>query len=58
VTFDEIVARSGLPAELADQVYATATMTRPRIDLTPPINAEESPEPPDNERGFLQLLEG
>lgn len=58
VTFDEIVARSGLPAELADQVYATATMTRPRIDLTPPINAEESPGPPDNERGFLQLLEG
>lgn len=33
ISFDELVARSGLPYELADQVYSTATMTRPRLSL-------------------------
>ncbi|MGW4217368.1 helix-turn-helix domain-containing protein [Streptomyces bacillaris] len=33
VSFDELVARSGLPFELANEVYATATMTRPRLSL-------------------------
>lgn len=58
VAFDEIVARSGLPAELADQVYATATMTRPRINLKPISSTECSPDFPDEEHGFLQLVEG
>jgi hypothetical protein len=34
VSFDELVARSGLPFELANEVYATATMTRPRLALS------------------------
>ncbi|AVZ74406.1 hypothetical protein SLUN_21810 [Streptomyces lunaelactis] len=33
VPFDELVARSGLPFDLANEVYATATMTRPRLSL-------------------------
>ncbi|BFO21447.1 XRE family transcriptional regulator [Streptomyces sp. KM77-8] len=58
VTFTEIVARSGLPAELADQVYATATMTRPRINLRPLSDTEEPSSSPDDAYGFLQLVEG
>ncbi|MFJ7057920.1 helix-turn-helix domain-containing protein [Streptomyces microflavus] len=34
ISFDELVARSGLPFGLANEVYATATMTRPRLALS------------------------
>ncbi|MBW3361523.1 MULTISPECIES: XRE family transcriptional regulator [Streptomyces] len=58
VAFTEIVARSGLPAELADQVYATATMTRPRINLGPASDTEEPSSSAGKTTGFLQLVEG
>ncbi|WP_435178933.1 helix-turn-helix domain-containing protein [Actinacidiphila sp. bgisy145] len=57
VTFDDIVARSGLPLELADQVYATATMTRPRLTLSS-TEADEDDAPLDDGSGFLQLVDG
>lgn len=46
VSFDELVSRSGLPFELANEVYATATMTRPRLALDA---SEESEKPTDPE---------
>jgi hypothetical protein len=53
VSFDELVARSGLPFEPANEVYATATMTRPRLALDA---SEEGVAPQDPE--VLQLFPG
>ncbi|MEU3904721.1 hypothetical protein AB0F20_12935 [Streptomyces goshikiensis] len=53
VPFDELVARSGLPFELADEVYATVTMTRPRLTL----EASEEDRAPDAPQ-VLQLFSG
>jgi len=45
VSFDDLVSRSGLPFELANEVYATATMTRPRLALDPSEECEKSVTP-------------
>ncbi|WP_405583523.1 hypothetical protein [Streptomyces sp. NBC_01190] len=56
MTFGDIVARSGLPLELADQVCTTATMTRLRLTL-PSSEADGDNAPLDDGSGFLQLVE-
>ncbi|MFC8239343.1 XRE family transcriptional regulator [Streptomyces chartreusis] len=45
VSFDDLVSRSGLPFELANEVYATATMTRPRLALDASEDSQKSATP-------------
>ncbi|QFR02731.1 ImmA/IrrE family metallo-endopeptidase [Streptomyces phaeolivaceus] len=45
VSFDELVSRSGLPFELANEVYATAPMTRPRLAVD--VSEGEKPTVPE-----------
>lgn len=58
VSFDELVARSGLPLELADQIYATATMSRPRLTLAASDTGGQGSSPFGQPGGTLHLLPG
>jgi hypothetical protein len=58
ITFEDLATRSGLPLALADQVYATATMTRPRVSLTSLDTGEtDPPSMPDPQATAGQLFQ-